>query len=269
LQFLIWITANHPNRSRLEPVPNEAQLTTGDRLLYFLAYESLRGTEPIVGLMEQAPFKRHALLWLVYLSDFMESDAPKTWDFSPWVEGQGACIQESLQSQLISRWFQMERQKIHIHQPAIMRRLGELQHQILTNLFDAAETADRRDLCRFFLFAMKQSLRELNSTTGANPAAPLYRLDMNNLRMADRADVYQSAATCFRHMARMDRWNRLARGIGFYDEGYSAAQLWKADWEQLEGDRLCAESQARLNALKPLGAGGGLSPTGRIPDNTN
>jgi hypothetical protein len=55
-------------------------------------------------------------------------------------------------------------------------------------------------------------------------------------------------------MERMGRWNLRARGIGYYDEGYAAAQLWKADWEDLAGDRLCAESRARLHALEPLGS---------------
>jgi hypothetical protein len=83
LRFLMWITANDPNRSRLEPGPAESQLTVGDRLLYFLAFQSLRGTETIRGLMDQAPFQNHALLWLACLADMGEAEAPQSWDFSP------------------------------------------------------------------------------------------------------------------------------------------------------------------------------------------
>ncbi len=264
LEFLIWITADHPSKSWLNPVPDESELTIGDRLLYLLAYESLRGTEPARGLMQQPPFKRHALLWLVYLSELEEHDPPKSWDFSPWVQGQGAEVLEAFGPRLSERWFQMERQKLRIPEPQTLRRLGTLQERILSNLFDAVEAVDRRDLCRFFLQAMKQHLRDVPRTAG-----PAYRPVMNNLRMADRAEVYRSAGACLRQMARMDQWNRRAQSIGFYDEGYAAAQLWKSDWEQLDGDRLWAESQARWHSLEPLGmAGNPIASPPQIGDNT-
>ncbi len=264
LGFLIWITANHPNRCHGKPIPHDSQLTIGDRLLYFLAYESLRGTEPAQGLMEQAPFKNHSLLWLAYLSDLLEAKAPNKWEFSPWMDGQGGDILESLQTHIAHRWLLMERQKLRIYQPTVMRRLGDLQNQVLTRLFNEAEATDRRDLCRFFLVAMKQHLQELNSIAGSNPSARLYHLNMANLRMSERMEVYQSAALCFRQMYRMDRWNRVALATGYYDEGYAAAQLWKADWEQLDGNRLLALSQAQYHALEPLSLAG--SPlTGESP----
>ena len=261
LEFLIWITANNPMQSWLEPVPDEAELTIGDRLLSFLAYESLRGSEFVPGLMKQPTFQRHALLWLVYLPELAEHEPPASWDFSPWIQNPGDSILESLESRLSERWSQTERQKLRIHQPEIMRRLGTLQYRILADLFDAAEAEDRRDLCRFFLLAMKQHLREV-------PAGAIYNLAMKDLRIADRAAVYRSAASCLRQMARMDQWNRSARSIGFYDEGYTAAQLWKSEWERLEGDRLWSETQARLNSLEPLGLGGNaIASQTNISDN--
>ena len=256
LRFLMWITANHPNRSRRKPVPAESELTTGDRLLLFLAYEALRGTEPIRGLMEQPPFRRHALLWLMDLPDFVELDWPNQWDFSSWMEGPGAWVVETLQSRLCLAWFNMEHQKSRIINPNAMRRLGELQHRMLTQFFDACETAGRQDLCRFFLAAMHQYLRDTPTAGRANQPAPFQQLHLKDLRIVDRFEVYQAAATGLRQMDRLERWNRVARSVGFYDEGYAAAQLWKADWEDLEGDRLCSESQARLRQLAPLGVGG-------------
>jgi hypothetical protein len=198
--------------------------------------------------MDQAPFQNHALLWLACLADMGEAEAPQSWDFSPWMAGLGAAILESLQLLLTARWVNMKRQKARIREPASMRRFGELQFQLLAHLFDAAETADRRDLCRFFLIAVEQLLREPDS------ARPQYQIDTANLKMAERMEVHQAAGACFRQMERMGRWNLRARGIGYYDEGYAAAQLWKADWEDLAGDRLCAESRARLHALEPLGS---------------
>jgi hypothetical protein len=50
-------------------------------------------------------------------------------------------------------------------------------------------------------------------------------------------------------MRRMGEWNQKARATGYFDEGYAASQIWKSDWEHLDGDRLCALSRARLNDL--------------------
>jgi hypothetical protein len=92
LALLMWITANHPRRSRMESSPQECELTMGDRLLFFLAYESLRGTEVAEGLLEHAPFRDHALLRLTFLSNFSELEPQIACDFSPWLTGQGAAF---------------------------------------------------------------------------------------------------------------------------------------------------------------------------------
>lgn len=254
LQFLIWITANHPNRPEEKFAPDEDQLTIGDRFLFYLAFEALRGTDPIRGLLDQPPFANHSLLWLTALSDLMEYEiqTPKPLDFTSWVSGAGAYVIESLQTRLAERWQQMEAQKIRINQPDIMRQLGRRQTQILTQFFDACEQAERRDLCRFFLHAIDRFLRVAKSREATGNAG-LHRLEMKDMRLADRMEVYQSAAAGFRQMERLSQWNRTARGIGFYDEGYTAAQLWKADWEQFEGDRIAAEVNDRLSALELLG----------------
>jgi hypothetical protein len=247
----------------------------GDRLLLFLAYESLRGTEAALGLLEQSPFQDHALLWLMSPSDLAEGEPPGSVEFSPWLIGHGASILESLQPRLAQGWLQMERQKLRIHQPEVMKRLGQLQQRILAAFFDAAESAGRKDLCRFFLIAMKQFLQELAAVPSPGEGSKLYPLDLSKLRMAERVEVYQSAACCFREMDRMDQWNREARATGFFDEGYAASQLWKAEWEQLDGDRLCALSRAKVNALDTLRIGNphadGTTPNdvgGSIPSNS-
>lgn len=249
LKFLIWITANHPNRPQTRWSPEESRLTVGDRLLFYLAFESLRGADVISGLMKLPPFANHALIWLTSLGDLVEAEIPppKNWDFSIWLSGQGAFVLECLQARLAERWFQLEQRKLCISQPEAMRTLGRVQHRLLTALFDAAEKADRRDLCRFFLIAMNRHLEIAE--------APAYNLDLNNLRLADRMEVWDSASVGFRQLDRLARWTREAVSTGFYDEGYTAAQLWKSDWEDLEGDKVCQEAGHRLQALEPIGPG--------------
>src|SRR5262249_58512971 len=61
-------------------------------------------------------------------------------------------------------------------------------------------------------------------------------------RLADRVEVHRRALALPRHLDRLQRWERKARGVGFLDEGYAASQVWKADWEQLGGDELAARA---------------------------
>jgi hypothetical protein len=43
--------------------------------------------------------------------------------------------------------------------------------------------------------------------------------------------------------------------VGYFDEGYAASQLWKADWEAHAGDLLCEHATAIARAVDPLGSG--------------
>ena len=43
-----------------------------------------------------------------------------------------------------------------------------------------------------------------------------------------------------------------ARSVGYFDEGYQAAQLWKAEWERYEGEVLCDRATTIVRQLDPL-----------------
>jgi hypothetical protein len=40
--------------------------------------------------------------------------------------------------------------------------------------------------------------------------------------------------------------------VAFFDEGYAASQLWKADWEARDGDAVCERAQAIIRRLDPM-----------------
>ena len=44
----------------------------------------------------------------------------------------------------------------------------------------------------------------------------------------------------------------VARGVGYFDEGYAASQLWKADWEQVQGDLMVERAHAIVRQLDPM-----------------
>jgi hypothetical protein len=75
------------------------------------------------------------------------------------------------------------------------------------------------------------------------------------VRLADRAEVYRAALVVLRHLERLRQWDQQARTVGYFDEGYAAGQLWKAEWEHWAGEGLWARAQAVLRELEPFAAG--------------
>lgn len=250
MEFLIWITAAQPRDKKNPWQPAHEELTTGDLMLLFWAHEGLREAADSVGadvLRVRAPYNRHALCWLAYPEDFTEVPEGVEPDFTPWMEGAGACILEALQPDLAQRWVEVEGRKERITNPQRMRALGVAQERVLRAFLDAAERAERRDLARFLLRATALLL-----TDHASPAMWIGGLHTTGLRLADRAAVYQASLAYVRQVERLRGWTRWARGIGYWDEGYHAAQLWKADWDTYGGDEAAGRAQTIVRLTDPL-----------------
>src|SRR5947209_422823 len=250
LAFLIWITSARPGDKEGGWQPPEDQLTPADLLVLFFAHEGLRETAEGLGagaLRLRAPFARHGLCWLAYPEDYGKAPANVRPDFAPWTNGLGACMLEAMQTDLVHRWVQVEGSKERISDPQQMRALGQAQDRVLTAFLDAVEQAGRLDLARFLLRAAAVLL-------GPHAQAGMWTdaLQLGGLRLADRSATYQSATALLRHLGRLQTWERRARTVGYFDEGYAASQLWKSDWDQYEGDTLHARAQAIIRQLDPM-----------------
>ena len=46
-------------------------------------------------------------------------------------------------------------------------------------------------------------------------------------------------------MDALARWQKQARTVGYFDEGYAGSQMWKADWEAADGDATAAPARGR------------------------
>jgi hypothetical protein len=249
LEFVVWITAQHPGKDKSWHPPHD-DLTPGDRILLFFAYESLRGGAKGLGvdeLPQRAPLSQHGLLWLAYPEDYGSTPDRAAPEFAPWTSGVGACMLEALQRDLTDRWIHAEKRKGRISEYDEMRALGRAQERVLTAFLDAVEKAARLDLARFLLRAAAVLLGP-----DAEPQMWVGGLNHSGQRLADRAAVISHALTFLRHLDRLQRWERQARGVGYFDDGYHAAQLWKADWEQYQGDRLCERAQNIIRRLDPM-----------------
>ncbi|HWG45011.1 MAG TPA: hypothetical protein VN688_19735 [Gemmataceae bacterium] len=250
LEFLIWITANRPSDKDTPWRPREEDLTLGDRLLLYFAHEGLRSLADGLGarsLRTHQPFVEHGLCWLAFPEDYTAAPVGSRPHFAPWTNGVGACMLEALQSELAQRWIEVESGKERISEPQAMRVLGLAQQRVLTAFLDAIEQAGRMDLAKFLLQAA-------SVLVGPHAHAGMWtaRLQMAGLRVADRAATYQAATTFLRTLDRLQTWERRARGVGYFDEDYTASQLWKGGWEEVQGDILVERARAIVQQLDPM-----------------
>jgi hypothetical protein len=253
LAFLIWLTATRPGTGKSAwRVPVE-QLTAADCLLVFLAYEVLRGTEAGAGLRASPAVHNNVLCRLAFPQDFLQVKSLAVADYLPWTTGVAGCILEVLQVPLGRGWSELETLKARIADWEAMQSLGRVQEITLIPLFDALEQAARFDLARFALDALARLLP-------ANVAARFWIGGLSHAgpRLLDRNATYMAALAFVRQLDRLKRWEALARGVGYLDEGYAASQLWKSDWERYQGDVLHARAQALIQQVNPMQSLGGV-----------
>jgi hypothetical protein len=250
LRFLMWITANRPGDTNQAWCVPEEELTQGDRLLLYFAHRGLRNAASGLGaekLRTEQPFVQHALCWLAFPDDYTTVPDGVRPNFAPWTNGVGASMLEAVQPELARRWIEVESNKECLVDPQAMRVLGLAQERVLMAFLDAIERAGRMDLARFLLQAAEKLL-----TPHARSEMWTARLNLSGMRVADRSATYRAATIFLRTLERLQTWERRARGVGYFDEGYAASQLWKADWEQVQGEVLAERARAIVQRLDPM-----------------
>jgi hypothetical protein len=255
LTFLLWLTASRTvagSKAWRAPI---GELTAADYLFLFLAHQTLRGTEASEGLRALPAMRSNMLVRLSYPQDFLQGPALSAADFLPWTTGVAGCMLEGLQDLLARTWIELESIKARISDWEAMQALGHAQEQVLTPFLEALEQAGRFDLARFIL--------EANAALLPPDAAPrfwLRGLTNSGPRLADRAATHRAALGLVRWLDRLRGWERRALGVGYFDEGYALAQLWKSDWERCQGDVLSTRAAAIMQQLEPLPSRGGAKP---------
>lgn len=250
LRFLIWLTAERPADTK-EPwdVP-PGKLTAGDELFFATAFDALReipDAGPAVAAKEA--FRGNPLCWLYGPGEFA-GDEPAPPDFAPWTTGSRAAVLECLQHSLAQRWLRSDRAKGQIGDWNRMRQQGRAEFAALSSFLAAADAAGRPDLARFVLRAASAVLLGPGEVTPAFWTGGLQ--GHGPQRLADRLDTQRAALALPRQLAALQVWDRKARSVGYFDEGYAASQLWKADWEAARGDEAAAVTRRVLDQLEPL-----------------
>lgn len=242
LDFLIWVTATAADDPKQVWTPHRsppAQL--GDSWLFAQAYQAVRGTE--IGRLwrQREPWRSDAWCQLHFAADFQPATGSPPLDFKPLFSPAGLALLEANQTELARCWVAMETVKAQATSSERLRAMAHNQSRVLTPFLAAIDKAERRDLARFLLIALEQLLRP-------DPAVRtmLPQLDLTGLRLADRQQVYRDGLFLVERCEQLAAWQTQARGIGYFDEGYSAAQLWKADWEAYKGDVTAARARRLL-----------------------
>lgn len=247
LGFLNWLTAAKLDRPQKVWQPPEAELTSADRLLHFLAFDVLEPVKVAPFLAVCPAFARNALCRLAYPEHFLRAAADPLPDFHLWTEGPGAIILETLQSRLRARLLAVERLKGDLESWQQMQAMGRAQERTLEAFLRSVEQAGRLDLARFVLEAAAEVLID-----GVRPERWISRLTSAGPRLADRSDTHRAALALAYQLPRLRDWARNARAIGYFDDGYPASQLWLADWERCAGDILCTRAEMVIRQLDPM-----------------
>jgi hypothetical protein len=243
LDFLIWVTA-HDAGKRGEAWSFKGSLELGDRLLLVAAYNAVHGSDIARRWAERHPWRSEVLCRLLHATDFHSPFGPAG-DFSPWLAPAGVAVLEAWQQRLADRWVVMDQEKSRAATVQELRAAAQSQTQTLEAYLHAIDQACRRDLARFLLMAGGRLFQtNLSSTAWLNNAV------VRCLRLADRQQAQRDARVVARQFECLAAWQAQARGVGFLDEGYAAAQLWKSQWEAYNGDGLAAAARRLLDQIQ-------------------
>jgi hypothetical protein len=243
--FLLWLAAGDREGETARWRPAAHDLASGDRLLLYCAFQTLRDTPVLKRLRQHECFSGDALCRLAFPEEFTHVTTLPDWD--PWLTGVGSHILEALQRPLSERWLQIEGEKGRVGEWKRMRDLGRSQERVLRGFGDAVTAAGRRDLGRFLLRALSLLLRD---------RPPVLRwiggLDLRSLRFADRLETQRAALAVVKQSEMLLRWEHEARMVSYFDDGYAASQLWKSDWEHFAGEAMCQDARRLLGEIEPL-----------------
>lgn len=266
MELLLTLTSAKPEDAAAWEKLDYAGAGAGDQLLAFWAYDLLAQTDCAADLSGRPAFAENALCQLAHPDHFAKASYTPAPDLGAWAGPGRSWIVEALQPAIAEGWLRSEQAKGEIRDWQALRLVGEFQGALLDAWLSALEGRSRWDLARSLLVAGRRLLAS-GGDEAIDPARWVGRLHLDGLRLADRTLAYQGALALVRRFERLKDWEQRARGVGYFDEGYAAAQLWLSDWERLEGDAIHSRAQQLIVRLDPLaiaangaGAGGGPHP---------
>jgi hypothetical protein len=249
LEFLIWATAEKvaDTKTAWDAVPKA--LTPADELFFWMVFDAIRSDPELLAVLRKKDaFRLNPLCWVSFPGDMGETDDPAPPNLAPLCEGQRAVFLECLQTHLTHRWVRSERGKGQIGDWKRMRQQGRAEFVTLQAFLKAAAAAQRHDLARWVL--------RINASVLTGDMTPLFWTGglqgSGPPRLAERLETQRAALAVPRQMEALEQWQQQALSVGYFDEGYQASQLWKADWEAANGNVVAARARAVVEMVEPL-----------------
>jgi len=249
LRFVVWATSEKLPGTKEKWNPPAEGLTPADELFFYLAFEACRADPPLLDVLRhREAFATNPWAWLACPAEVAGHAEARPPSFDPLFVGERATILESLQPLFFQRWLNSERLKGKQSDWKQMRQQGRAELASLQAFLGAADRANRRDLARFVL--------QVNAALYTKDLTPTYWTGSLTAqgppRLADRLDTQRAALAVPRQMAVFQAWAEQARHVSYFDEGYTASQLWKAEWEAASGDEIAARAERTIEAIEPL-----------------
>lgn len=227
LDFLMTVTAGNARAEKFSWKPKGKQpLELGDWIFLYRAVDVLRRNRLGLHWMKLPALASHPLLGLS-----MPQATTGDFDYSTWMNGSRALVLEAMQDKLALDWMELERSKIEIKRHEVIVALGARQASVLNAFMDACEQAERLDLSRFLLTALR-------TIVDTEDVRRWVSMDLSGLKLAQRSKVYEKAAEFLNVARRFRKWHGNCQATGYFDEGYGAAQLWLSNWERYDGERV-------------------------------
>lgn len=246
--MLLWLTSVNAGASKATGRIRVETMTDGDHILNLLVFDRLGYARPVQQhLADKAAFKANPLVTLLFPDvATVDLDDPEV-DFTPWFQPDRAWVLEALQTWLASRWVEFELESKRESKPSQLRRRGRIATAVLTAYLDAADAADRRDLAMFLIPVVGRIFEKVGQQDGRW----FGRVNVQNFRMSERAEIYQVGLATFHSVSRLNRWQQEARSVSFYDDHYEASQFWLSRWENLGADDVVQRAAELIRAENP------------------
>lgn len=261
LKMLMWLTKENAATSRLTGSVRVDGLTLGDHLFNLSLFDCVSETLVAPNLLTKPAMRDNALVWMCYpekIAEYWDEETQGcTVDFQVWCRAENAWAMEVLQTRLSNRIESVERGKHRINNNEQLLRLGEIQTDVLSTFLAAADKAGRRDLSLFVLRSAGKVLSQFDTSGdgirgGTGAGNWVAKLNVSELRLADRVQLYRAALSVFHVVSQLYKWQQEALDVSFYDDDYQSSQFWKAEWDRLGGDDIYNRSQAIIAIFNPL-----------------
>ena len=242
------LLANLAQRDENDAWPSlgRAKSRSGDIFLHYLIVRFLIRTGEHTKLLATSRHSKNPLLAMSFPNLLSNEDIKL--DFQPLLTSKLSWLVECLQGDIAEHWIHLEREKKRISSIKQIAKTGRQQLAVLTAFDEAVTATNRPDLWQFLFTVVRTLLTEF-----PDPRAWNQRFAGSSGRMAAREEAYRGALVVLHQFLQLRKYQQRFLSVGYFDEEYKLAQLWKENWEAQQAEELCGQVESLITAVDPMG----------------